>query len=168
MLGGMSGVLCLFGACAIASAALIMSRAYAAFIRRRVAEYTSILGFLEIMNRDILCFLSTPSELAARSGDALLDEIGFLSALRNGKELFDAFSDSLPRLHLSAADADFLASFFEKFGQGTRESELHSLDACIAHFSVRTADEESRAGDEIRLAGTLLALVAIGLVILLL
>ena len=164
----MGGVLCLFGTGAIALAALIMIRAYSAFIRRRVAEYTAFLGFLGLMNREILCFLYTPAELAVKSNDALLEEIGFLGALRNGSGLADAFSAALPRLHLSAADADFLALFFERFGQGTRESELHSLDACIEHFSARTAAEEAGAADAIRLASTLFALVAIGLIILLL
>ena len=164
----MRAALRLFGACAIALSALVMSRAYAVFIRRRVAEYVSILAFLELMKREISCRLCTPRELAEQCSDALLEEIGFLGELRAGRGLADAFSSSLPHLHLSVSDADFIASFFEKFGQGRMESELCALDSCIARFSARTVSEESGALGAIRLASTLFALVAMGLVILLL
>ena len=164
----MRAALRLFGACAIALSALVMSRAYAVFIKRRVGEYMSILAFLELMRREISCYLCTPRELAEQCSDELLDEVGFLAALREGRGLADAFSCALPHLHISDSDADFIASFFEKFGQGTMESELCTLDSCIERFSARTAAEESGAHDSIRLASTLFALIAVAIVILLL
>ena len=164
----MSAFLRLFGAGTIALSALIMSRAYAVFIRRRVAEYRSLLGFLELMRREMLSCLCTPSELAERCSDTILTEIGFLEALRSGRGTAAAFSEIRSSLHIAVEDADVLQNFFEKFGRGTMESELSSLDECIRRFSAVAIAEEEGASAAIRLAGTLLALCAIGIVILLL
>lgn len=164
----MRSVLCLFGAVAIALACLITGRAYASYIHRRVFEYSSFLGFLQLMEREIACFLCTPRELAERCADALLENIGFLSALRRGESLSSAFSGVRERLLLSDADSEMLLSFFEKFGQGSRETELDSLGACVSQFSARAEAESNAAPSAIRLSGTLLALFALGLLILLL
>ena len=164
----MSAILRLFGAGAIALSALIMSRAYAVFIRRRVAEYRSLFGFLELMRREMLTSLCTPSELAGRCSDPILSEIGFLESLRSGRAPAAAFSEASSSLHIAGEDVDILRSFFEKFGRGTMDTELRALDECIRRFSAVTIAEEEGAGAAIRLACTLLALFAIGIVILLL
>ena len=164
----MSVILRLFGAGAIALSALIMSRAYAVFIRRRVAEYRSILGFLELTRREMLSCLCTPTELAVRCSDPILSEIGFLEALRSGRGCAAAFSETRSSLHIAVEDADVLQNFFEKFGRGTMDSELAALDECIRRFSSIAIAEEEGASAAIRLAGTLITLCAIGIVILLL
>ena len=164
----MRSLLCLFGAVSIGIACLITGRAYAAYIRRRVLEYASFLGFLRLMEREISCFLCTPRELAERSRDELLENIGFLSALRRGDSLSFSFEEVRERRLLSDADSELLLSFFEKFGQGSRETELDSLAACVSQFSARADDEAEAAPAAIRLSGTLLALFALGLLILLL
>lgn len=164
----MRALICLLGATTIALAALILGRAYAGFVRRRISEYSALLGFLGLMKREISCYLCTPEELAERSTDDVLVEVGFLEALRTEKRLAVAFSQALPRLHLSAADSDLLLSFFEKFGKGSLETELHSLELVTESFRARTQAEEESASGAIRLARTLITLAALGIVILLL
>ena len=164
----MRAIICLLGAATIALAALILGKSYAAFVRRRVSEYRSVLGFLDLMKREMTCYLRTPAELAERSSDDILEDSGFLEALKAEKGLAHAFSQALPRLHLSACDAEPLLSFFEKFGKGSLETELQSLELTTERFRARALAEEESASGMIRLARTLISLAALGIVILLL
>ena len=164
----MSGLLCILGAAAIGAASLVLARAYAGFVRRRVREYESLLAFLTLMRREMSCSLLTPRELAERSGNAILEEIGFTSALRRGEHIGRAFSLARGGLRISEEDSSVLLAFFERFGKGSLDTELRSLEETIAVFSERAAIEGEDAPREIRLSATLLTLAALALVILLL
>lgn len=165
--GKMSAYFGIIGAIAVTLACLLLSGSYSAYIRRRVAEYSAYLDFLRFMRREISSSIPTTRELGFRSGDSVLEGIGFLPALREGALISEAFSRSKKESLMSEADREALGHYFSEFGLGTLNTELSSLDACIASFSERERAERSEAPRRIKLAATLLMLFAAALTVLL-
>ena len=158
----------LFGAVIIAVACLLFSRSYAEYIKGRAADYQSVLGFFELMHREISCRLAIPCELAARSDDSRLRDIGFLDLLLQGKSLGDAFRETSGRLLLTAEDTKLLQGYLDGFGGGSAESEIRSLDMALSELSARALRAREEAPARIKLVGMLSVLFALGIVVLLL
>lgn len=157
----------IIGATAVTLACLLLSGAYSAYIRRRVAEYSAYLGFLQLMRREISSSLPTARELGARSSDSVLERLGFLPALCEGELISEAFSKTAKDSLISDADREALGRYFSDFGLGTLNTELSSLDAFIASFLERERAERSEAPRRIKLAATLLMLFAAAVTVLL-
>ncbi len=163
----MSRYLGIFGAIAVTLACLLLSNAYSAYIRQRASEYTAYLGFLLLMRREISSSLCTAGELGRRSSDSVLENLGFLPSLREGELLFSAFAKTERASLMSEDDRASLGRYFSDFGLGTMNTELCSLDGCIASFSERERAEREGAPKRVKLAATLLMLFAVAITVLL-
>ena len=163
----MSGYAGIFGSALIALACLLYARGYSSYIRRRAAEYASFSGFLELVRRETACSLSTAAELAERSSDSILEELGFLEAIRNGVTLGAAFDGISSRSLLAEEDRELLSRYFCDFGKGNLATELRAVDGCISAFLPRAEAEVEGASARIKLAKMLLALLAAAITILL-
>ena len=164
----MTGTFSLLGAALIAIACLLFGRSYAGYIKERVADYSSVFDFFELMRREISCRLATPRELASRAGEGRLYEIGFFALLEEGESLGAAFRAISDKLSLSRRDIELVERYFDGFGGGDATGELRSLDMAIEELSARVTAVREEAPTQIRLAVTLSVLFALGIAILLL
>ena len=163
----MGDYLRIIGAIAVILAFLLLSGAYTSYIRQRASEYSAFLVFLELMRREISSSLCTAGELGARSNDEALEKLGFLSALRRGERIVDAFDKTADKSLLSKEDRASLRRYFADFGLGTLTSELRTLEGCIVAFSVCEREERENAPKRTRLATTLLLLFGLAVTVLL-
>ncbi len=163
----MRGYVGIFGSALVALACLLFARGYSAFIQRRAAEYAAFSGFLELMHREMTCSLCTAAELAERSGDSVLEELGLFDGIRESGSLGAAFAEVCPRVLLAEEDGEVLMKYFAEFGKGNLATELQALERCIAAFASRVEAEVGGAGTKIKLARVLLALLAAAITILL-
>ena len=155
------------GASVIALASLLLSRGYSVYVKRRAAEYSAYLSFLELMRREISCALCTPREIGARASSSVLFENGFIGALRSGDGLLKAFCATEEASLMSLSDRKALAEYFEGFGLGSLDTELRALDLVISEISKREREEREGASSRIKLAVTLLVLFAAAVTVLL-
>ena len=160
--------LSLLGAAMVGIACLLFGRSYTEFIKKRVSDYAAILEFFALMRREISCRLATPRELALRSGDGRLAEIGFFDLLLQGESLGAAFRATSDKLFLDARDVELVLGYFDSFGRGDAEGELRTLGAVTEELSARVCAVRDDASTQIRLARTLSVLFALGTIILLL
>ena len=164
----MSELPTLLGSAIITVACLIFGRSYTDYIKARAADYRSVLGFFELMRREISARLATPCELAALSKDSRLAEIGFFDLLLQGESLGAAFRATSDKLFLDARDVELVLGYFDSFGGGDAESELRALGTVTEELSARVSAVRDDAPTQIRLARTLSVLFALGTIILLL
>ena len=157
----------IIGAIMVTAAALLIGIAYSAYLSRRLSEYSAYLAFLELMRREVSCSLCTACELGERSSDSLLEELGFLNALREGERLSSAFSAASPASLMNSSDRELLERYFECFGLSSLEAEIRSLDSCISSFSSREREERERLQQRKKLALALLMLFAAAVTLLL-
>jgi hypothetical protein len=147
---------------------LIFGRSYTDYIKARAADYRSVLGFFELMRREISARLATPCELAALSKDSRLAEIGFFDLLLQGESVGRAFSLISNKLLLSERDVDTVQSYFDGLGCGSLEGELRILDTAVAEISAREGAVREEISARVGLVRTLSVLFALGISILLL
>ena len=158
----------ILGASFVGLACLLFGRSYAAYIKARVSDYSSVLEFLELMRREISCRLATPAELASRAARGRLAEIGFFDLLLSGKSLGSAFRATSSRLSLDEGDMSRVGGYFDGFGGADLEGELRTIDAVIEELAARVAAVRADSVSQIKLARALSVLFALGIAILLL
>ena len=137
------------------------------YIRRRLLEGEASLAFMRALRRDLGCFLRPISEWAKEYEDSVFLESGFLSLLREGVALCEAYRISEPNFNMSEAAKSSLSSFCAAFGRGYLEDELRLADAHIAELEESLASERASASKGCRLVGTLAASASFAIVILL-
>lgn len=163
----MSSYFGIAGASVIALASLLLSRTYSLYVKRRVAEYSAYLSFLELMRREISCSLCTPREIGSRASSSVLEENGFIGRIRAGESMLAAFGSTEKESLMSASDRSTLEEYFRGFGLGSLDTELRALDFVIGEISKREREEREGASARIKLAATLLVLFAAAVTVLL-
>ncbi len=126
---------------------------------RQCACHTeAILRFLTSLRRNIACYGKPLSSIAAtyKDGvDSVLEDSGFLPALRDGKRLCEAMDVLKERRCLSPAMETVLSEFARTFGESYREDEVRTLDAVLAQAQTLFRSEEAARPDRMRLCRTL-------------
>lgn len=144
-----------------------LSSEHRRYSRRRLLEGEASLAFMKALRRDLGCFLRPISEWAQDYEDSVFMESGFLSLLREGASLGEAYRISEPNFNMSEAAKKSLSSFCAAFGRGYLEDELRLADAHIAELEASLAAERTNTPKSCRLVGTLAAAGSFAIVILL-
>lgn len=154
------------GAFAMIGAAFMIWREYVSYIEREHAFSRELLRAFSDLEEKMRCYLMSSREWAIGYDSALLDECGFLGALRDGERLEDAFSASFDNMTLPDEVSDMILDFAGSFGEGYLDTELVQLDSLIRRLS----EAEARLGGEVprrrKVAGAFLGACASGLVVL--
>lgn len=121
----------LLGAGVLLLGAFYISREYSAYLDRRLWEYEALCAMLSGA-RERGSGRSAPADFA----DECLERCGILSALREGKDLFTAFTEGCGGLSLSREARDRLSE---------RLSDLRSKSAAEAQKLIGEIEEALRA-----------------------
>ena len=156
----------LFGGLALVVSALILSREYSAYCKRRILEYDGFIALLSHAEGKIAKYLSSGESLWRDfNNDALLN-CGFLVALQDGETPISAFEKCESRLRLSQSTKARLREFFSGWGREYRERELLLLSSFKEEIAAEGMAEKEKLDKSVRISSALLIGGALALMIL--
>lgn len=124
----------------LALAALWIGRGYSAYVDRRIGEMRGLSALILHMETRLGRALDHGAELYREFSDDFLEKSGFLPLLREGKPLFNAFSEAKSSMVLPDEVSNLAENLFSSFGRGYKDQEIERLrqakkeiDEDIAH-----------------------------------
>ncbi len=153
------------GAALVLLSAVILIRAYSAFLKKRRNEGEELYRFLLHITSGVRRSLATPEALARDFSSDSEEMSRFLSLVAEGKEL--SFAYSAVGFSLSREAGELFSSLFSGFGKNYLEAEVARLEdyaRSISELLSKERDEGERSERAVRAA---IIAVALGAVILL-
>ncbi len=157
-------ILKVIGSAVIMIAALVISKEYKAFILSRVERLSGYLELLSHIERKISISLSPQHKLCDGFSHSAL-ESNFLLKLRERGELHSAYREA--GVGISDAAHKILLSYFADFGKCDRRGELARVRETRSALQPVLKEERELAEKNIKLFETVVAAIALGLIILL-
>ena len=130
---------------AMAITALWIGRGYSAYADRRLGEMGGISALILHIESRLGRTLDYGAELYRGFDDEFLEKCGFLPLLREGRPLYDAFSEVRSSMLLPDEVADIVYGLFSSFGKGYKDQEIERLRRARAELDkkITTLREES-------------------------
>jgi hypothetical protein len=128
---------------AMAITALWIGKGYSSYVDRRIGEMRGISALILHMESRLSRTLDFGRELYRGFSDDFLEKSGFLPLLREGKPLFDAFSEAKSSMVLPDEISNLAENLFSSFGRGYKDQEIERLRQAkkeIDEDIARTAD----------------------------
>lgn len=161
-------MLSLVGAAVIVASALLIVRAYAAYLKRSEGACQGFIDFLKMMRGRISCYLEPMDVWVADFRCDSLEVGGFLRELRGGARLSDAFESSRQAYYLPADVEEALTEYFSSSGSGYIDGELRALESCLARLEEGVGAHQARNEKNKKAVTAVTLAVAMGLVLLML
>ena len=112
---------------AMAITALWVCRGYTAYADRRLGEMRGLSALFLHMESRLSRTLDYGGELYRGFDNDFLEKCGFLPLLREGKPLYDAFSEAKRSMVLPREVTDLVDKLFSSFGKGYKDQEIKRL-----------------------------------------
>ncbi len=154
------------GIIAVMLSALVISREYARYMKKRELECEAFLEFIAHLRIQLGCFLRPLREAAAGFSSEALERVGFLGAVGSAESICKAYGSVKKRLSLSEAESRPLEALFSSLGSGYLEDELKLIDICEAEMRDAAEKIKVQSPKNIKLISTLSVTAAIGFFIL--
>lgn len=154
------------GALAVFFAVFMIWREYSAFLSKRLSFCRSYLRALTDYKEKMRCYLTSPTEWACAYSDDLLEECGFLSALREGEDFCEAYKGTRGAVSLSEEADVIIGQCFGRLGEGYLDTELEIISAAIEKLGKEERDAATELPKKKKAVGAVLGAVAAGIVIL--
>lgn len=148
--------------------ALLVSREYDRYLKKRLAEASAFLSYINHIRKQISRFLSPVSDWRESFSDGRLEDIGFLPRVREGVTLDEAFQACRERLSVSEEMKKTLGSFFSDFGRGYLDEEIKKADTAFSQAEEIFKKESEECKKSSKIAKTLLLSLALSLALILL
>ena len=148
--------------------ALLVSRCYESYLKKRLAEYRGLLSLITHIEGGISKFLAYGDGLWRDFSDGALEKCGLLPALREGKSLSVAFEESRGNTSLSGDARERIAEAFNKLGKGYKDGELKLLSSVRESLTCELDSESAEAEKNIKVARALLlgGALAVGIMVI--
>ena len=143
------------------SAALV-SREYKIYLKKRLSECEGFLSFLTHIRIEIGCFLRPIKELCASFESEALYEAGFLGALSESENIYEAYKKCEASLSLDGDEKRVLETLFINLGEGYLNDGVRLIDAAHEKMEELTAAERERSAKNIKLATVLSVTASLG------
>ena len=134
--------------------------------KRRLSECEGFYSLASHMRDEIGCFLSATEVWCSVFSNSALEEVGFLAARREHKDLAVAFISSKDKTALSESERDAVLRFCTSFGKGYADTQIRLIDSFCKSLGEHIDAERERLPRSQRLVRTLSASVALALAIL--
>ena len=152
------------GALILLCASLFVGRAYEKHLDGRLGEAREVLRLLLHIREKISSFLCPQGELMSDFKSEILESVGFIGKIRDGKGLYDAFRDT--NFSFSEDIIEILRSYFSEFGKRYKSDELARLDSAVRSLEGYVKSEEEKLPKDVKIAKILLFAAALGISIL--
>ena len=155
-----------FGALAVILGVYMIWREYASYLDRELLYCRAFLDALVDYREKMKCYLKPLVAWAFEYSDEQLLSVGFLGAIREGKNVSLAYLESSEHCYLPNKVDNVLESLFSHLGEGYLETELENLDAAILKLDAEAKRMTDELSQRKKVAGALLGALAVGVVIL--
>lgn len=154
-------------AVAVLCAALVVRRAYVAFIGRALAECRGFIAYLEHIRQRIGCYLERGDSLSDGFSSPALCRCGFLcDELRSDPRR--AYAEAEGRLALGEEGRRILSDFFRSLGAGYLDGQMGAIALTLERLREVEKKESEELEKRTRVAGAVCICAALGLLLLLL
>ena len=161
----MSEFLKLLGIGLIALASLTFFKEYKKHIEQSVALCESFHSLLTHVRRKIDCYLTPAKSLLLDFSDDALEKCGFLARARE-EGVREAYFALEKELGISSEAKEILHGVFRDFGRDYKDGTVKELDGGILSLEKHLAKEAAESEKSVKIAGTLTAAFALGVIIL--
>lgn len=145
---------------------VLISREYSRYMRKRFSECQGFLSFMTHIRIQVGCFLRPVRELAAGFTSKPLSECGFIDALKDSENIYEAYKKSEARLSLSPQERGVLENLFSLFGEGYLEEGVRLIDESKERMEALCADLSKKCEKNIRLVTVVSVTAALGFFII--
>lgn len=153
------------GVLMILFSAILGGREYERFVRKRSAEEEGFIALLLHIRAKVECFLSVSGELVTDFENEALMSVGYLGG--EAASASERFYRALPKLSISEEAKNILNSFFNSFGKEYKGGTLSLVDRTRESLERYVDSERDIREKNIKIFRTVLAALALGVVILL-
>lgn len=154
------------GISAVLFAAIMLSREYARYMKKRLDECEGFLAFIGYMRIQVGCFMRPLRELSENFSSEALAKSGFTDALRVEKNIYDAYKVSEPALSLSAEEKEVLEVLFSSVGECYLEEGVRLIEASHTKMEGLYSELKAERPRSTKLVSVLSATLAVGFLIL--
>ena len=137
-------------------AAMLASRAYSDYAKRRLLQYSGLIALFSHTEGMILRFLSSGEGIWRGFSNEELERVGLLPLLREGESLKSAFLKCEGGLALSKGAIERIKDFLSSHGRGYREGEVSSLSTFRRQLEEEMKSEEIALDKSVKVARALL------------
>lgn len=156
----------LAGALLIFATSLYLSAQIGLLAQRRMRQTEAFLALLRYIKAQVACFKTPVAEIYQSFQNRVLEECGFLAALRE-RGLGEALDTCEGALFLSEAEFELLHAFADELGRGFQEEQLDSCDYHIGALEAHYAKQKEELPKRCKIYRTLVLTAGIMLIILL-
>lgn len=156
----------ILGSILILLAAIVFSRGYAAFEKKKIADEEGFCRFLSFVQKEFLLFGTPLPTIAEKAEEPVLKKNGYLAALSQTESAKEAFLKTKSRLSLSPDFSALLSDFSEHFGRESAKEEEKRLALWTKDADTIEKKDAEEAKTRIRLCTTLSFSLALGIVLL--
>lgn len=154
------------GAFAVILGVFMSWRGYCSYLKEQLLFTKAFLDALKDYREKMKCYLKPLVAWAFEYSDEQLLSVGFLGAIREGKNVSLAYLESSEHCYLPNKVDSVLESLFSHLGEGYLETELENLDAAILKLDAEAKRMTDELSQRKKVAGSLLGALAVGVVIL--
>lgn len=162
----MSVFLKYFGAVCITACALITSRSYTRYIKRRVGECECFCRLAERIESMIKCYLSPVGDIFSGFECGERAVMDFVTEVRRGVPLKEAYIAAEKKLSVAAEAKRILSELFSTLGHGYKDGVLKLVSEAREELEKHLASEREEGEKNSKLALALLFGGAVGILLL--
>ncbi len=156
------------GAFIVIVAALLMSREYSRYIKKRADQCEEFLSFIAYMRIQISCFLRPSREIAKGFSGEELEKIGFLDAVNEGESLYGAYKATESSLALTLREREIIETLFYSLEECYLDDGIRIIDSSYKEMESVCRKIREERPKNVKLAATLSVTASIGFLILIL
>jgi len=154
------------GIAAMLLSALLFSREYSRYMKKRLSECEGFLSFMSHIRIQIGCFLKPSRELCDGFSNDALSDCGFIDELRSTGDIYGAYKNAEPRLAMSCEAREISDNLFSALGAGYREDGVRLIDESEKKMQKICDELRASTPKSVRLALTLSVTAVLGFSIL--
>lgn len=154
------------GLALICLCAVLISQRYSAYSRRRIDEGRGFHQLLLHLRGRIRTSLEPIPRAVRGFTNEALEALGFLAALREGENIYDAYLGVEERTALASDTRELLLETFRELGKSSREETLTLIEVRSSELEELVRRDTEEGERSVRLTRTLLYAAALGAVIL--
>lgn len=145
--------------------ALVISREYKRYVKKRLAECEGFISFIKYMRIEMKCFLKPPREIGRGFCDEAISP--FLIALEKEESLYSAYTAAKDSFSFTVEEKSALGELFSSIGVCYADDAVRMIDGVLERLSVSREALLTDGMRGVRVFQTVSAAASVGLFILL-
>jgi hypothetical protein len=154
----------LLGLALLLICALVISREYSRYVKKRIAECDGFISFIKHMRLEMKCFLRPPKDIGRGFESSAINF--FISALEGEESVYLAYSKSCSALSLSLEERAPLEELFSSIGLCYADDGVRLIDEALERLEMLRGRLTTDGLRGTRVFKTVSAAVSVGLFIL--